>query len=160
MKHTLPGGYHLETTTPAETRELLDAHTVNSLREKARGLGTADVPTWTATVAAGAVAFPGNSDNRMGPRAGLLWAVQRVSAAGLAAGDTLKVYRGTGVDQNFIGNITAAAGFLHIGGHGFLLRGEQFISITGASLTATGVITITGDAIECSELDLYKVLGG
>jgi hypothetical protein len=160
MKTTLAAGREIETVSPDEMAQLLDASTRNWYQERARGLITADFPLWTQTVSNKVVAFPASGDPRMGPRAGMLWAVQRVAAAGLAAGDILSVFRGEAVAANYIGNIQAAAGFLHVGGHGFLLRGEQYLTITGANLSATGLITITGDAIECSELDMYKILGG
>jgi hypothetical protein len=154
----LPAGYEVDTLTRQELGEELDSHTRNWFQEMARGVGTARFPTLNQTVASESVSFPATGDPLIGPKPGYCWAVQRVSALGLSTGDTLQIYRGAPVPSNFLGQLSAANPTFHVGSKGVILRDTETISVLGASLTATGVITLTGEALECSELDIYKLI--
>lgn len=150
----LGAGKEVETLNQAELRAELSKATTGYFQEQARGFTSARFGPVGVTVAGGSVTVPGNDATRFGPEQGFAWAVQRVSADGLAANDVLKVYRnGTA----YLGQITAAANFAP-GSKGCILRGGDFLVIKGSSLTATGDIVVNGEAAQSAELDIYKLL--
>jgi hypothetical protein len=151
-KAQLKANGHVETLNQAELEAALSKTTAAWFQELARGFTTARFGN-TSTVAAGAVQVPAlGSSDVFGPDDGFAWRVGRISADGLSTNDVLKVYRnGTA----YVGSITATSNLSP--GKGLILRGGEFLVITGASLTATGDITVTGEAISASELDIYKL---
>lgn len=156
-QHKITNGGTLDVLNKKELAEALDAHTLHMVQEQARGLTTARFDG-QGTVATAAVTIPASgSPNRMGPKMGFAWTVQRVTAAGLVSTDTLSVYRSAVTPHNFLGVITATTS-LHLGSKSIVLRGDENLIITGSSLSATGDIVITGEAIEVPETDLYKLL--
>ena len=155
-KAEMRAGGVVETLTQNELADVLTRQTTAWFQEQARGFTTARF-AGLATVATGAVTVPANDSNRFGPDSGFAWAVQRVSASGLSTNDTLSVYRDAATALNFLGYITATAS-LHPGSKGIVLRGAESLVVAGSSLGATGDIVITGEAIQVSELDLYKIL--
>ncbi|MFL6116752.1 MAG: hypothetical protein ACJ786_36160 [Catenulispora sp.] len=155
-KAELRHGSHIETLNQQELEELLSKQTVTYFQEQARGFTTARFGD-LSTVATGAVSVPATDETVFGPDKGFAWAVQRVSAAGLAAADVLKVYRDVNSPLNFLGYITATANFAP-GSKGVVLRGGEKLIVAGTGLTATGDIVVTGEAVQVAELDIYKIL--
>ncbi len=151
MKHTIKNGGHLELLNQAELDESLGRVATSITQEQARGLGTARL-YGEGTPAAGALSIPSPGDAPIGPETGFAWAVQRITADGLAAGDVLKVYRG----NMLLGVLTPTQSLE--GSKARILRSGESLTITGTALTATGQIVINGEAIETSELDLWKSL--
>jgi hypothetical protein len=157
----LQAGYSIDTLTAQELRhELRQAvdHTTQSwFREQARGFD--HVPfDGVATVSAGAVAFPSTSDIPIGPRPGYAWSVRRFSADGLAAADVLKIYRNTISPRHFLGQILGTTGYFSPGSKALILRATDTLHFSGTGLTATGDITVNGEAIVVAESDLYKII--
>lgn len=74
--------------------------------------------------------------------------VPLATAAVAAAGDVLAVHRVNTDGSAFIGQITFAQPWLHIGGKGILLRNGEFLVFTGTALAATGTIQINGEGVE------------
>ena len=141
-----------------ELREALDKQTIDWFQEQARGLTTARFDG-QGLISAGAVTIPAvGSPNRMGPKMGFAWTVQRISVFGLATNDSLNIYRGSITPHNFIGTITAASPEFHVGSKGLILRADENLVLTGSSLSATGDIVVNGEAIEVPETDLFKLL--
>ena len=149
-------GAPVETLNQQELAAELTKQTTAYFQEQARGFSTARF-SGLATVANGSVTVPGNDASRFGPEQGYAWAVQRVTAAGLSTNDVLSVYRDVATPLNLLGFITAT-GIFKPGSRGVILRGGEFLVVSGSSLTATGDIVVTGEAIQVSELDLYKIL--
>lgn len=114
----------------------------------------------TGTVSGAAVTIPAaqNMQLKLGPSEGFIWKVERISAYGLATGDVLQVHRTVTDGSAFLGNLTAAQGYLHIGGEGMLLYGGEFLTLTGSSLTATGQLVVNGEGIEVPSLMLWKIV--
>lgn len=156
MRFKLQAGREVDVLTKEELQAGLTANTASWFQEKARGLSTARFDG-DGTIATGAVLIPGPSQGTIGPDVGFAWAVQRITADGLSANDVLVVYRNSVTARNRLGIITAAQSY-HPGSKGTILRGDERIIITGASLTATGDITINGESTEVTEADLYKIL--
>lgn len=155
--HIIKNGGQVDMLNRAELEAALTKTTETWFQEQARGLSTARFDG-QGTVAAGAVTIPAaGSPNKLGPKMGFAWTVQRVTASGLATGDALSVYRNASTPHNFLGVITPTAS-LHIGSKSIILRGDENLVITGASLTATGDIVINGEALEVPETDLFKLL--
>ena len=153
-KFSLRHGSTADTLTREELREELDTAVKQWWQEASRGSTTARFSA-SAAVASTAVTLPATGAERLGPDIGFAWAVQRITAYGLSTNDVLSVYRNSSIDSNFIGIITPTSPF-HIGKLGLILRGDEQIIVTGTSLTATGTITINGDALQTAELDIYK----
>lgn len=154
-------GYTIETLNAEELRHELrnavDHHTQATFREQARGFD--HVPfDGVATIAGGAVAFPSTSDIPIGPKTGYAWSVRRFSADGLAAADVLKIYRNTISPRHFVGQILGTTGYFAPGSKALILRAGDTLHFSGAGLTATGDITVNGEAIVVAESDLYKII--
>ena len=155
-KTRLKAGEHVETLNQTELVEALGQQTTTWFQEQARGFTTARF-AGVETVSGGAVTVPATDDTRFGPDSGFAWAVQRVSAQGLSTNDVLKVYRDAVAPLSFLGYITATTNFAP-GSKGVILRGGEKLVISGTSLGATGDIVVTGEGIQVSELDIYKIL--
>jgi len=156
-KTQLKAGSHVETLSQAELEAVLGKQTQTWFQEQARGFSTARFGD-VSTVASQAVTVPATDDTVFGPDHGFAWAVQRISAQGLSTNDILKVFRNDENNLlNFLGYITATANFAP-GSKGVILRGGEKLIVTGASLTATGDVVINGEALQCAELDIYKIL--
>lgn len=156
-KSQLKAGSHVETLNQAELEQVLSKQTATYFQEQARGFSTARFGD-VSTVASSAVQVPADDGTVFGPDTGWAWAVQRVSAQGLSTNDVLKVWRNDeGQLLNFLGYITATSNFSP-GSKGVILRGGEKLIVTGASLGATGDIAVNGEALQVSELDIYKIL--
>ena len=157
MKNTIKNNGQVETLTQEELEASLGKVVTNLQQEQARGMSTARF-VGIATIAGGAIAIPGNTgDSPMGPEQGFAWAVQRISCDGLGTGDVLKVYRNTVMAAGFLGILTATAS-IRPGGKGIILRADEQLVVVGTGLTATGDLVVNGEALETSELDLFKLL--
>lgn len=152
-KTRMKANSELETLSQAELEAVLTKQTAAWFQEQARGYTTARFGN-SATVAAGSVTIPAvSSADTFGPDYGFVWRVGRISANGLSSNDVLKVFR-NGV--TFVGVVTATANLSP--GKGLILRGGEWLTLTGASLGATGDVTVTGEAVSAAELDLFKIL--
>lgn len=112
------------------------------------------IPPKSAAVSGGAVTFT-STEHDLGPPDGFAWAVQRLTAAGLASGDVITFYRGvpsskTVDPSNMLNTVTFAAPAWHPGRTGLMLQPGESIVAAGASLTATQV-TITGEVIQMEQ---------
>lgn len=142
----------IDTLTQDELRVHLDKTVKDWFQEEARGFTTAPIIT-IGTPAIGALALPAPGANKIGPAAGYAWRVDRLTATGLASGDTITVSR----DATVIDVLTFAKATIYPG-KGLMLRAGQNLNFAGTGLTATGQVTITGDATETGEPDIYKML--
>lgn len=157
MPHAqLKAGSRVETLNQAELEDALSKSTTAYFQEQARGFTTARFGD-VETPATGAVTVPKTDATVFGPDQGFAWAVQRVTAFGLATNDVLTVYRNDASALNVIGYITATSP-LKPGSKGCILRGGEKLVVVGASLGATGDVAVNGEALQCSELDIYKIL--
>lgn len=158
MKHVIKNGGEINLLTQEELNQSLGTVVTGMQQEQARGLSTARFEG-IGTIAGGILAIPGvTGDYPMGPDTGFAWAVQRISCDGLGTNDILKVYRNGVSGYGFIDILTAAKPSIRPGGKGVILRSGEQLVVTGAGLTATGDLVINGEALETSELDLYKLL--
>jgi hypothetical protein len=150
-------GQVIEAVTEGELVHHLDRYTANWFQEKARGITTFRFDQ-TGTVAGAAITLPDVGKQQNGPEPGFAWILLAVRAQGLATGDTLNVWRNSAIPRNFLGIVTAAAPATTFGSKSVILKGDEKLIFTGASLTATGDITVNGEGLECAEPDLYKLV--
>lgn len=157
MKFKLHAGSEVDVLTKEELKAGLTDNTASWFQEMARGMSTARFDATAAVDGSAALAIPANGQTTIGPDIGFAWALQRITADGLTTNDVLVVYRNSVTPANRLGIITPTQNF-HPGGKGALLRGRERVMITGTALTATGDITVNGEAIEVAESDLYKII--
>lgn len=80
--------------------------------------------------------------NICGPTSGFYWGVRRLSVDGMAANESVKIYK----NSRFVATITQATGWASFGKGVFTLKPGDFIRVTGASMTMGEQITVTGEA--------------
>lgn len=105
----------------------------------------------TQAVSGGAVLFA-SKEHDLGPPDGYVWAVQRVTVAGLAGSDICSVYKGPplaqSIDPTRLANlVTAGAPTWNPGRTGMILYPGDSILISGSALTATNV-AVSGEVIQ------------
>lgn len=155
--YKLGAGTSVDLLNRKELSEELDKQTRDWYQERARGLTTTTFNS-VQTVASSAVSIPSNSEPIIGPRPGFAWAVQRIAVQGLTTNDIIKVYKNIVTDVRFVDQMTFTKNAIYPGSKGLLLHGGDKLIFVGASLTATGDISVNGETIELPELDLYKIL--
>lgn len=155
--YTLGAGESVDLLNRNELAEELDKQTKDWYQERARGLTTATFNT-VGNIVAGSILLPLSSEPVVGPRPGFAWSVQRISCQGLAATDTVKIYKGVANDVRFIDQLTPSRLTVYPGSKGLILRAGDNLIFTGSTLSLTGFVSINGEVIEVPELDLYKVL--
>lgn len=152
-KSTLRGGETIDLLNQDELRHELGEVTTTWYQEKARGVSRARFDC-TGTPATGALTLPANNQ-RIGPEPGYCWEVQRISASGLATNDTITVYRNTAIGTGQVDILTAARPTIY---PKLILGAGEYLLFTGASLAATGEVSLNGEGWELPELDQYKLL--
>ena len=112
-----------------------------------------EIPPQTVAVTAGGTVTIA-SPELLGPRSGWFWDVRRVTVAGLASStEVVTIYRGeTGsstdqVNTQAIASLTGKTGTYAPGLGALLLRPGQSVVVAGASLTASELVSVSGDAI-------------
>lgn len=147
----------IDTLTQDELYETLTKQTVSFFQELSRGFTTARFESSGLVDQTDALVLPPTSQRQIGPQDGFAWTIRRISVYGLATGDVLRVYRNSANPLNFIDQLTDTSPVVKFD-KGFILRGGENLVVAGADLDATEVF-LTGEALETSELDLYKQLG-
>jgi hypothetical protein len=115
VKFSLQAGGHIETTTPAEMRDLLRDEE-RRIQAELRGIKMRRLPLLQNTVAAGAVVIGGDGGQpQVGPESGYVWVIRMLAVNGLTPGTTpdqlnLQIFgSGSGFTWwQFTGNIFAA----------------------------------------------------
>lgn len=105
----------------------------------------------TQAVAGGAVLFA-SKEHDLGPPDGYVWAVQRITVAGLAGSDICSIYKGPplaqSIDPTRLANlVTATAPTWNPGRTGMVLYPGDSILVSGSALTATSV-AVSGEVIQ------------
>jgi hypothetical protein len=157
MQTTLRAGAVVDFLSPGEFKKHLGEQLSTAFAEFAVGVKPMRFEA-TGTVSDEAVTIPApqNGQLKLGPSPGFLWRVDRVSAYGLATGDSLAVHRTNTDGSAFLGYIPAATGYLDVP-EAPLLQGGEFLVITGASLTATGQVIVNGEGAEVPALMYWKI---
>lgn len=160
MKQALQVGGSVEMLTRAELSEELAQTSQAFFRQFGRGIKYLRFGPGSAVPDAGSVVLDGSSGQAaLGPRAGFVWVVRRLTVWGLTSGgtpDVVFLYRNApqGIPVWQISGDNPFAKFSKL--EMTLLPGE-YLSLSGDSLTATGQITLSGDALELAAEELSKI---
>lgn len=158
MRTEIKAGAFLDAVSPTELATHLDRFTADWYQEKARGITIARFDSF-GTVASTAVTIPPvGAAEPIGPFKGFAWLVQSIRVSGLATGDVISIYRNVANGNKFVGTMTFSVPYIGFGSKGLILLGEEKLVFAGASLTASGDITVNGEGIQCPEPDLYKLI--
>jgi hypothetical protein len=157
-QYKIQAGATIETTTPKEVAELTKIAYSDSFQEMARGVKPMRFSGQGTVTGGSAVTIPAPQGGQlaMGPSEGFVWRVDRVSAYGLAAADSLAVHRTVADGSAFIGYIQGATGYLDVP-EAPLLYGGEFLTVTGSALAATGVLLLNGEGVEVPSFALWKI---
>lgn len=149
-------GAELETLTKGELSDALDRHG-SWERQAAFGLRHQDLPRMIGTTdGAGNLSLGADQPDGMycGPGSGWYWAVSRVSVDGLAATESVKLYK----DTRFVATISQAAGYVTFGTRGLLLKPGDFLRLIAAGLAVGKELTLTGEAVSVPGPLMWKIL--
>jgi hypothetical protein len=116
------------------------ARTVEQLRAAQADMSRlrfAPIQPIIGTVAGGNLTL-GNAET-WGPKTGYFWAVQRISAFGLAGADVLSVYRGQPSPQNFLNSLIVSSPEWRPGRTSLVLQPGDQLTAQGTGLTAASV---------------------
>lgn len=91
---------------------------------------------------------PGRADDNLGPAPGFVWDVRRLRITGLATNDVAAVYVNDANPSSMIASTADVAGALFLFGEQVILYPGDSLLVTGASLAATGFITVSGQVRE------------
>lgn len=167
MKTKLQAGAELDLISKDEMRDVLKSVTQDWFNQTARG-DRFKLFSASATIAAGALTIGGalQRDAVLGPADGFVWAVQRVAVFGLTtttgdpkvtASEPLRLFLNDDGASSLVH--PALQGYQAFGEHELVLYPGSTLLVTGTSLTASGVITLTGQAREVP-MPLAWRLGG
>lgn len=152
-------GSTITTLDRDELRAELAFSTQERERQLARGAKYLRFPPLSGDVAFGALAIDGSAEG-IGPREGFLWTIRRITVTGLIAGvtpDAVNLFRNspTGIPVwQFNGN----SPFQTFGKLELVLLGGETLSLANAGvMTATGTVTISGDYMEVSAEQVFKL---
>lgn len=137
----------------------LSNHTASWFREMARGLKHMQIPAQIGTIADTAVSIPSPGGEAVGPQPGFVWAIQRLSAQGLGTGDVLGVYRNSVDPMNYVCELTDTLPYLILNKSFLLKDGDRLVFANIGALAGTGNVVVTGEFIECSQIDIWKLIG-
>jgi hypothetical protein len=145
---TIQGGAKLDVPNQAEISAIVSAQ----LREYLRGIKPMRIPQVSGKAVAGALSV--GQPQQSGPQSGYVWAVTRLVVTGLTSGgspDQVNVYvnDASGNQQplwNLNGNnFGYTFGFLQV----TVRPGEILMMANVGTFAATGLIVLSGEAVEC-----------
>lgn len=160
MKTRIAAGEVIETSTPAETKHAMHEVVSEWFQEQARGVLPWRFLSQPVTVAGQKVQLPATTDNEAGPNNGFCVQVRTIRIKGLSSGDVIKVFRNSPNGEQVDEGVMPATGTLLVlkESKGLFLNSGESLVFTGASLTATGDITISCEGSEVPAPDAYKLL--
>lgn len=168
MAHTtLKAGAQLETLTKGELQDVLKTLSQDWFNQVTRG------DRWRrfsakGTISGGALTIGGPEalDATLGPADGFVWAVQRIALFGLTTNSGDPLTSSTEPVRLFVNDEgpsslvhPAIQGYQAFGEHELVLYPGDILLVTGAALTLTGEVTLTGQARELP-MPLAWRLGG
>jgi hypothetical protein len=155
----IDAGKQIETVTPAELEGSLKAWMVDA----AKGLRIVQIQAQgTANATTGAVRVGGHvtlTGGKVGPKAGFVWAVQRLAVRIADTPAAYNLYINANNPNNFVRDVSGAMnGYCSFGKSELVLLQDDALVFT-ANADAGAVVSITGAAIEAPVGLLYKLLG-
>lgn len=160
MANVKIGTTTMDILSALEMRDVLTHHQANWFKERARGIKPMRFPVALAAISGGSVTIPSDGNTAIAPNPGFSWAVHRISVAGMATGDVVKIYINNVNDMNFVGQVSFTSPTFFPGDTGFIIHEGDRIVLNGTGLTATGDITVSGEVVEVPTVDVWKICGG
>jgi hypothetical protein len=113
-----------------------------------------------AAISGGAVAISEGQDNILGPGAGLIWAVNSLVVGGLAVADSVDVLINDSDPVATFTRVTGAGNYVRqsFGQTDLVLNPNDYLSLVGTGLTATGQVKLYGRCTELSRVLAYKLV--
>jgi len=127
-------------------------------RQAAFGLKHMALPNMSGTVSGAAVTIGGSQPDQpiVGPKAGWVWKVERVSVYGIAGTtDYLELYKGDPVAGLYVTSIGSGA---YHPGKGLILKAGDYLSLQGSGLTSTGTLVVTGEVTQAPAVMIWKLI--
>lgn len=154
MKTRLRLDAELDLLNKDELRDELNRAT-KWLYDAAYGVAHIDIPKMSGAISGGSLNLGADQAEQVfcGPKSGRIWSVLRISVDGLATGDAVKVWK----DTRFIGWISYQPGFITFGRGACMLSDGDYLRVTGTGLTATGTVSVYGDALTAPGPFMWKI---
>lgn len=158
----IKAGGKIDAVTYREMHDALGAHMRSWVAEIAAGGRFARFAA-TGTVAATALSIGGAaSTQELGPAPGFVWDVRRLHITGLAVADVASVF----INDSGPASLVATTTDLPLAANRSFLWSKQVVLypgdnllVTGASLAATGQITVSGQVLELPVNLAWKLAG-
>lgn len=161
MKAKFEVGAEIDFLSPAEFDERLRAALGAWRTELARGVKWQTITEATTVDAATNFSLGNVGPDKIGPNAGMLWSVTRITVAGagfVAATDTWNLYRNEAQDSNMlVGGITTRTQFFDLGA--LVVQGPEKLVIAGTGNAAGDSVVVTVGAAELPVQLGYLLLG-
>lgn len=156
MKFRLKAGAELDMLTKSELGSALDtwgrAFLEELRRGPQRGVINASANVSDGTVIIGAGPYTGSI---IAPNKGFAWSVKRLTASGLATGDSIQIIKsgvynpGEGtLTGKVLTTLTEADPTVIFSSNAVVIYNSEPLTVFGSGLTATGAIDIDGEAAE------------
>ncbi len=145
------------------TRDELDASLKTWMVESVKGMrpirfDAQGAATAAAVTMGGATTLTGG---RLGPEVGYVWAVQRLAVRVEGQPGAFSVYVNAANPANLVRDVNALAnGYAGFGRDELLLSGSDTLVIQGSTAGESGLITVSGAAVEMPVGLLWKWLAG
>jgi|SRR5271170_6854759 len=165
-RYELRVGGHIDVLDKNELDDVIDKQT-RMLLDEAKGVSHIDFYA-TGTVVGAAVTIPSPNPASigqlqipdLGPEDGYVWSLQRLTIDGLGTGDSVVIYKNFVSGPNHLFTLRVAQEWIFPGSHAGILKGGDVIIAVGSGLTATGQLTLSGEALEAPAVKIYKLIGG
>jgi hypothetical protein len=149
----------MDVLTKAEMAQVMDQMSRTWMAEITRGIKHRRFQA-RAPVVGGALSIAPSVDNDLGPGGSMAWAVKALAVTGLAAGDGVDVWI-NGADPVYsLLRATAPSGAITRAGFGeneLILGPNDYLTVTGSGLVATGTVAVFGRCAEVPRTLIYKL---
>jgi hypothetical protein len=159
-KFKFQAGAEFDVLTEKELSRALDRMSADWMAEVTRGFKYRRF-LGVGTIAGAAVTIDeSNPDNILGPGNGLIWAVNSLVVGGLAVADSVDVLINGGDPVATFTRVAGSGNYVRtsFGQTDLVLNGNDFLTLTGTGLTATGQIRLFGRCTELPRTLAYKLV--
>lgn len=160
-KFRLSAGAELDMLTKDELDDSLQSQWDREWTARGRGIKYVRLPVLTGTLTGTYPTSTTSLDNTCGPDQGYAWAIRRVAAAGLGTSDQLYIFRNSVRAATLLTVLVGTGTNADVelsGVQMVLMPGDKLIAAPGATFTASGTITVSGEAVEVPAELLWKLV--
>lgn len=148
-KFKIAAGAEIDMLTNSELRKTLSDTMASWMAEVTTGARYARFSA-AGLIAGAALQIGGaeRADDNLGPAPGFVWDVRRLRISGLADADVASVYVNDANPSSMVASTADVSGGLFLWGEQVVLYPGDSLLVAGASLTATGYVTVSGQVRE------------